>query len=401
MTTAIPGAQEPHPWDDEEHDEDEEAPLLHVSRRTLVAAAITLAVVLALVVIVLPKFEGLRSTYDRISDGDPWWLALATLFSVLSFGGYVVMFKGVYVHPGEPSARRLGFAESYQITMAGLAATRLFAAGGAGGLALTAWALRRSGMPPRVVADRTIAFLVLTYVVYVLAVIVGGYGLRWGVFPGSAPFALTVVPAATGIVLLAGAGAMTFVPEDVERRFARWTPGNGRLHRIAARLATVPATVSEGIRLAVSHVRRRDPALLGAVGYWGFNIAILWACFHAFGEPPPVAVLVVAYFVGLLGNLLPLPGGVGGVDGGMIGALAGFGVSTSLAVVAVISYRVLAFWLPTLPGAIAYLQLRRTVTRWREERTAERTACRATIQNEASPQTPTEGATQACPTSRT
>lgn len=400
MITPAPGTQEPHPWDAEAHDEDEEAPHLHVSRRALAIAAVVVTALIVAVVVVLPQIDGLRSTYDRISDGDPWWLALATLFSVLSFAGYVAMFKGVYVHAGEPSARRIGVSESYQITMAGLAATRIFAAGGAGGLALTAWALRRAGMPPRVVADRTIAFLVLTYVVYVLAVIIGGLGLFWGVFPGNAPFALTVVPAVAGVVLLALAGAMTFVPEDIERRFASWASGHGRLHRVAARLSTVPATASEGIRLALDHVRRRDPALLGAVAYWGFNIAILWACFHAFGEPPPVTVLIVAYFVGLLGNLLPLPGGVGGVDGGMIGALAGFGVSTSLAVVAVIAYRVLAFWLPTIPGGIAYLQLRRTVARWREERTAERIGG-ATIQSEVPLQTATGSTTQAWPTSRT
>lgn len=392
MSSGAPDAQERHPWEDEEHDEDEQAPHLHVSRRTVVVAGVALAVVVALVVGVLPKLEGLRSTYDRISDGDPRWLALGALFSVLSFAGYVAMFKGVYVRRGEPSERRIGFAESYQITMAGLAATRLFAAGGAGGLALTAWALRRAGMPRRVVADRTIAFLVLTYVVYVLAVIVGGFGLRTGLFAGPAPFALTVVPAAAGIVLLALAGALTFVPDDLERRLASWAAGGGRLQRVAARLSTIPAAASEGIRLALGHVGRRDPALLGAVVYWAANIAILWACFHAFGKPPPTGVLVVAYFVGLLGNLLPLPGGVGGVDGGMIGALAGFGVSTSLAVVAVIAYRVLAFWLPTLPGALAYLQLRRTVARWREERSSER-ASPAAIQSEVSPHIPTRSAT--------
>ncbi len=389
VSRVAPEAGQAHPWDDEEHDEDEEAPHLNVSRRTLVGAAIAVAVLVALVVVVLPQINGLRSTYDRISDGDPWWLALATLFSVLSFGGYVAMFKWVYVRADDPSARRIGFAESYQITMAGLAATRLFAAGGAGGLALTAWALRRSGMPARVVADRTIAFLVLTYLVYVFAVIIGGYGLRYGLFPGAAPFGLTVVPAAVGLVLLALAGAMTFVPEDLERRFARWAAGGGRFQRVLARLSTVPATASEGIRLAFWHIRRRDPALLGALAYWGFNIAILWACFHAFGDPPPLAVLVVAYFVGLLGNLLPLPGGVGGVDGGMIGALVGFGVGGSLAVVAVISYRVLAFWLPTVPGALAYLQLRRTVTRWREERARERASAPVAIHSEVPHQTPT------------
>jgi uncharacterized protein (TIRG00374 family) len=75
----------------------------------------------------------------------------------------------------------------------------------------------------------------------------------------------------------------------------------------------------------------------------------------------------MAYFVGMLGNLLPLPGGLGGVEGGMIGAFAAFGVEFNLAVLAVLTYRGIAFWLPTVPGALAYLQLRRTVARWRAE----------------------------------
>jgi uncharacterized protein (TIRG00374 family) len=92
----------------------------------------------------------------------------------------------------------------------------------------------------------------------------------------------------------------------------------------------------------------------------------LWACFHAFGASPPTAVVVMAYFVGMLGNTLPLPGGIGGVDGGMIGAFSAFGVPVEVSVPSVLAYRVFAFWLPTLPGAIAYLQLRRTVHRWQE-----------------------------------
>jgi putative heme transporter len=111
--------------------------------------------------------------------------------------------------------------------------------------------------------------------------------------------------------------------------------------------------------------------VLGAVAWWGFDIATLWACFHAFGEPPPTASLVTAYLVGMLGNMLPLPGGVGGVEGGMIGALIAFGVPGGLAIIAVLAYRLFAFWLPTVPGAIAYVQLLRTVRGWR---TAEATA---------------------------
>src|SRR6476620_3355261 len=130
--------------------------------------------------------------------------------------------------------------------------------------------------------------------------------------------------------------------------------------------------MSAGLRHPIDHVRARDPAILGSMGYWAFHLAVLWASFRAFGEPPSWAVLVMGFFVGMLGNLLPLPGGVGGVDGGMIGAFIGFGVDDGLAVVAVLTYRAFAFWLPTIPGAIAFFQHRRTVTRCGEERERER-----------------------------
>jgi uncharacterized membrane protein YbhN (UPF0104 family) len=102
----------------------------------------------------------------------------------------------------------------------------------------------------------------------------------------------------------------------------------------------------------------------GAIAYWGFDIATLWACFHAFGSPPPVAVILMAYFLGALANALPVPGGLGGVEAGMIGILLAFGTHASLAI---LSYRLISFWLPTLPGAAAYPQLRRTVGVWKEE----------------------------------
>jgi putative heme transporter len=60
----------------------------------------------------------------------------------------------------------------------------------------------------------------------------------------------------------------------------------------------------------------------------------------------------------------------------MIGAFAAFGVGFNLALLAVLSYRAISFWLPTLPGAVAYLQLRRTVARWRDEQDAPASALR-------------------------
>ena len=176
-----------------------------------------------------------------------------------------------------------------------------------------------------------------------------------------------MVPAIVAVILFATAGAMALLPGDMERRLSRSAEGSGRFAHWISRAVTVPALAATGVRTAIDLVRARDPGLLGAVAWWGFDIAVLWAMFHAFGTPPPFTVIWMAYFIGTLGNLLPLPGGLGGVEGGMIGALVAFGVEFNLAVVAVLAYRGISFWLPSVPGAIAYLQLRRTVSRWREQ----------------------------------
>jgi uncharacterized protein (TIRG00374 family) len=359
-----PEVDPPEPDDEDQDDLDEAMPRVHVTRRGLVLGLFFIVSTIAFLYVVLPKLTDLENTRQQIGEGDRTWLAAAFVSTLLSFGGYVMMFRGIFVRAGT----RIDWKASYQITMAGLAATRLFAAGGAGGIALTAWALRRAGMPRRQVADKTLAFLILTYAVYMVALVVCGFGLYFGVFPGPAPFGITVIPGIFGFVASALALALARVPPDLQRRLEGFAGRGGRLARIAQRTANAPAAFSAGMREALCHVRERDPALLGSLVYWGFNIATLWACFHAFGNPPPLAVIIQGFFVGFLGNLLPLPGGIGGVDGGMIGAFAAFGVPIALVVPAVLAYRVLTFWLPTIPGAIAYFQLRRTVARWREER---------------------------------
>jgi uncharacterized membrane protein YbhN (UPF0104 family) len=220
------------------------------------------------------------------------------------------------------------------------------------------------------VADKTITFLVLNYMPYMGALIVCGLGLRLGIFEGTDTFGLTVVPAVIAIILTSIGVATALVPVDLQRRLEGFAQRRGRLGKWAQRLANLPASASAGMRDALQHLRHPDPALAGAILYWAFQVAVLWAAFRAFGDAPPLAVLTMAFFVGMFGNLLPMPGGVGGVEGGMIAALAAFGVDAGQAVVAVLLYRAVTFWLPLVPGVIAYFQLRRTVERWRQERVA-------------------------------
>src|SRR5262249_49787823 len=146
----------------------------------------------------------------------------------------------------------IGRRESYEITMAALAASRIFAAGGAGGLVLQAWALRQAGLPRRVVADKTISFLVLTYFPYAVAVVVCVFGPHRGLFPGEAPFTMTVVPAFIAIILMVITSLIVFVPPALPRRLDGFAKRTGLIGRIAQRLATLPAASSAGIRDAIS-----------------------------------------------------------------------------------------------------------------------------------------------------
>jgi len=341
----------------------DEMPRMAIRGRYVLLFGLFVLAALGFLYFVLPRIAGLQQTWDRLDDGNAWWIGVGVLFEVLSFTGYVVLFRTVCV----PDQRQVGWRESYEIAMAGLAATRLFAAAGAGGIALTAWALRRSGMRRRTVACRMFAFLVLLYGVYMSALVIDGVLLRVGVLSGPAPFAMTVVPAVFGGVVTSIVLAVALVPADFERRLMHWRHGSSRIKQWAQRAATVPATMATGVRTAIRLTRDGELGLIGALAWWAFDIATLWASFRAFGEAPPGGVLVMAYFVGMLANTLPLPGGIGGVEGGMIGAFIALGVSGGLAVVAVLVYRGLAFWLPTIPGAIAYFQLRRTVGRWQTE----------------------------------
>lgn len=239
--------------------EDDEEPRFGLGRRSVL---LLIAFVVASIVgmyYLLPQLAGLQDTWHRIEDGSPAWLVLALGFAMASFGAYVVVFQGVFVRAGAD----INWRESYQITMAGLAATRLFAAGGAGGLVLTAWALRRSGMARRQVADKTLSFLVLTYMVYMLALIVCGFGLRPGPLPGEDPFAVTVVPATIALIITAVALLLALVPTDFQRRLDGVAHRQGRIGRFAQRAASVPAAASSGIRDAARLVRARDPAVLG------------------------------------------------------------------------------------------------------------------------------------------
>jgi uncharacterized protein (TIRG00374 family) len=264
--------------------------------------------------------------------------------------------------------RRLDLRASYQVTMAGFVATTIFSAGGAGGIALTYWAIRKAGMSRRRAACRMVAFLVLLYSVYLLALLIFGVLLRTGVLSGHRPIAGTIIPAAVAGVGLAIFVATSFIPEDVQRGIRRL---ESRWARMGSALAKASGTLASGVRTALTHLRhprRSALTLAGALGWWAGNIGVLWGSFHAFGVNVPFAVLVMGFFVGMVANLAPSPaGGVGTVDAGLIGAFVLFGVDENTVFPAILTFRLVGFWLPIPVGVAAWLQLRKTVRRWESE----------------------------------
>jgi uncharacterized protein (TIRG00374 family) len=348
-----------------EEDAEAAATSFFEDRKRVVQTLVFVLVCVVGIYFLFPKLVEDEDALVKLGRADVGWLIVAFAFSIAMFFSYVALFRGVV---GERI--KLGWRESYEITMAGLAATRLFSAGGAGGIALTYWALRKAGMPPRMTACRMVAFLVLVYAVYMLTLVIDGVLLRTGVLPGPAPAGLTIVPAAIAGALIVIFLLIALVPEDLERRMAHFTQGY-RFRRLLSRLATAPATVASGTRTAIAFVRepsRGGLAVLGAVGFWASQIGILWAAFKSVDIDVSLAVVVQGFFVGMLANLIPLPGGVGAVDAGMLGAFALFDVSGPI-FTAVLIYRVIAFWLPIPPGVVAFFQLRGTVRRWERERT--------------------------------
>jgi uncharacterized protein (TIRG00374 family) len=334
--------------------------------RRIVQTVVLVVVLLVAIYFLFPKLVGLGDALSRLDDADPVWIGVAVALNVCAYATYIALFKAVV----GGDALRLSWRETYEINMAGVAATLLFSAGGAGGVALTYWALRKAGMARRSVGRRMVAFVSLHYVFYPFALILFGILLRTGVMNGKGSVELTIVPAGVAGLLLILGVLITLIPADAEERLARYAHTERSQHLLQT-VGKVPATLGEGFRFALglfTHPSRGGLAVLGAAGFWAFSIGVLWASFHAFGVHVPLAVVVQGFFLGMVANLFPLaPAGVGAVDAGMIGAFVLFGLPEETVFPAILIFRLVSFWMPIPPGIFAFFQLRHTVHRWEEE----------------------------------
>ncbi|WCB94315.1 hypothetical protein DSM104299_03047 [Baekduia alba] len=317
-----------------------------------------IAVLLGVGVLLLVTLPGLGEVRERFADARPGWVAAALVLELGSVVSFVVVFRGVF-------CVRMPWGFSAQVGLSEQAANVLLPAGGAGGLALGAWALSRAGMSPGHIARRTVAFFLITSSANFVVAVLAGIGLLTGVLAGDASFALAAVPAALALLVI---GSVFALPRVLPERPAPVATdghalvGPSKLAKLRRTVARAGATISEGLGDAGALLRSGRPSVIGGgLGYLLFDMAALAAAFHAFGHAPAPGDFLMAYVLGQLGGLVPLPGGVGGTDGGLVAALALYGTPLASATAAVLAYRAFQLGLPALAGTVAFGRLRQTL----------------------------------------
>ncbi len=241
-----------------------------------------------------------------------------------------------------------------RLPLSELAVNSIVSVSGLAGIALGAWVLRSKGVSVHRIAKRSVLLFVLTSAVNVGAVVVIGLAMWVGLVPGSRNPLLTLLPA--GVALAAILGTV-WLAGWARRTASRREDRGGR--RTVALVA-----ISGGVEEALHLIAAREWRLLGALAYWLFDNLVLFACLAAFGPTLSFWAVAMAYLVGMMANSIPIPGGFLAVEGGLAGMLALFGARpASLVIAAVLVYRAISLWIPATIGSVAFLSLRREMSR--------------------------------------
>src|ERR1700760_1876611 len=296
-----------------------------------------LVVSAAAVFLTLPAFAGVPT---QLARGCGAWLAAAGALELCSAVGFVLVFKLVF-------AARDRWRATVPGALRALGATTIFPAGGLIGPGTGAWSMSREQQPSLSQLTRaTTTFVILTNVPGVLALVGAGVLLWLGVSAGSPQVALTALPAATAAGLLV---AVWVAARDRGRQ------SRSPHRRQLARLLAMPVNaLGGGARDARTLIAAGDWKLTGALAYYAFDNAVLWAAFRAFGHRPGLSVVVMGYAVGSIAGALPLPAGLGAVDAGLIGALILYGSPAPQTAAAVLLYRGVSLSVPVTLGAVGW-----------------------------------------------
>lgn len=263
------------------------------------------------------------------------WLGIGLLLSLVTYVGAAWSLSGFV-------PERLKLTRTIQAQVAGDFAT-LVSPPTLGAIAINVRYLQKSGLHPALAAASVGVSQVMAFVVHIVLLL--GFGIAAGTqadFTFDPPRAAVIGVAAVAVLAL----ALLAIPAVRRLITSRVGP---LLREVGPRLVTVaqrPFKLLEGVGGMV---------LLNAA-----YIGVLYACVEAFGESMNIAVVAVVYLAGAtIGQAAPTPGGLGAVEAALAAGLTAGGLDAGIAVSAVLLYRLITFWLPTLPGYWAFTNLTR------------------------------------------
>jgi uncharacterized membrane protein YbhN (UPF0104 family) len=324
--------------------------------RHLAVRVAEIAVIIAAVAFAITALPGLGDVKTRLSNADPIWVVAIAFAEIASCAGYVLVFRSTF-------CSQMSWGLSSEIGLSELAANSLLPSGGAGGLALGVWALHQAGMPTGHIARRTVAFFLVTSAANFFALIPVGIGVFLGVIPGGGSPVFTLVPAliAAGAVVVVGLSPQLLRGLGEGGAAAERDTWSGHVRLM---LRGWLGAAADGVEQAIALLRSHSlGVIVGSFSYMAFDIVALGFAFAAVGTVPAFGTLVLGYIIGQLGNLVPLPGGVGGTEGALVGMFAIYGVNVPEATAAVLLYRLFQLMVPALLGAPAFVILRRRLMR--------------------------------------
>jgi uncharacterized membrane protein YbhN (UPF0104 family)/membrane-associated phospholipid phosphatase/tRNA A-37 threonylcarbamoyl transferase component Bud32 len=289
--------------------------------------------------LLLPQVDELRHTMDALRSVRWEWLVAGGLGATSLYFAAALAIMGAVEHP-------LAFGRTALVQLAGSFMNRL-APKGLGGMGINERYLERAGVGrPTAVASIAVN-MAAGMVVGVLTLAVAGalLGLK-GVEQVHLPKNWPYLAAFLVVITLLGLGL-----------FAR---------SLARRRRFLDPVITAGRSLlrVLSSPLQAAQLFGGATGVMVANVLTLMVCLQAFGGDASVLKVIAVYLGGsAIASASPTPGGLGAVEAALVAGLTAVGVQTGPAVAGVLTYRLLTFWLPIIPGflALRYLQHRQIV----------------------------------------
>ncbi len=307
--------------------------------RRLWTGLLSLGVLVALVVGLLLAVPGLHSVAKDITRMGSGWVIVAIALEAFSCVGYVIAFLQVFDRAPVRFGARVALSE--------LAFGTAVSLGGVGSIAVGALLLIERGANPGRVAERSAVLFLMTSAINVITLMGTGLLLWIGVLSGKHNVLLSLLPGVAGLVMLVCFAALPWVCERL-------------LPNATGRTAVSLRATADTVRATERVLLTWDWRFLGAWIYLWADIFVLVVCFWALGIHPPISTIVLAYQIGYLSNFVPIPGGIGVLDGSFVGMFILYGVVAAKATAATVVYHAISLWVPAMWGTLAYLLLRRT-----------------------------------------